>query len=196
MADLVLLGERAECADKRQCIPGTALHSGARYWTFSAVAARFDLNVAGPPCDRGHGRAAVPTIMVIDDDAGVRQGLQVRLKSAGFDVLTAAHPEQAISVVMRERPDLILLDIDMPNFTGLDFHESLLVSRRAGRIPIVYLSGTGTPPNREDAFRQGARAFIAKPYDAHELVATIRGVLAGEEAARRRAQEADAPVSK
>ena len=74
-------------------------------------------------------------------------------------------------------PDLILLDIEMPNYNGLDFHECLRVTERGRNIPIIYLSGTGTPPNRRDAFRLGARAFVAKPYDVDELLATIRGVL-------------------
>lgn len=119
----------------------------------------------------------MPVIFILDDDAHLRHGLSLRLQSAGFEVLAATHPEAALSVVLHNRPDLILLDIDMPRFSGLDFHECLRATDRGRNIPIIYLSGAGSPPNRQDAFRQGARAFVAKPYNPDELLATIRGVL-------------------
>ena len=118
------------------------------------------------------------TVMIIDDDATLRRGLSIRLKAAQFDVVTAEHPDSALNLALRRRPDVILMDIEMPHFSGLDFHECLRVTERGRDIPVVYLSGVNSPSNLEDAFRQGARAFIAKPYDPHELLATIRGVLA------------------
>jgi DNA-binding response OmpR family regulator len=130
-------------------------------------------------------------LMIIDDDASIRQGLSLRLRSAGFEVFCSDHPETAIADVLRKRPDAILLDIEMPGFNGLDFHDCLKYTERGRDIPIIYLSGCGTPPNLEDAFRQGAHAFIAKPYEPELLVATIRGVIQ-----RRRALDtvAGAPV--
>lgn len=119
----------------------------------------------------------MPKVMVIDDDPGLRLALRLRLAAAGFEVLAAEHPTCALEPVLRARPDLIVLDIDMPHFSGLDFHQCLRGTRRGRDIPVVYLSGAGTPANREDAFRQGARAFISKPFDADELVATLRGLV-------------------
>jgi len=116
--------------------------------------------------------------MIIDDDAALRNGLSIRLRSAGFKVLTAEHPDTVFNTVLRNQPDLVLLDIDMPHFSGLDFHECLRVTDRGRNIPIVYLSGMRSLSSRQDAFRQGARAFLTKPYDPHELLATVRGVLA------------------
>lgn len=116
-------------------------------------------------------------VMIIDDDSSIREGLSVRLRSQGFDVLCADHPESALDAVLRERPDAILLDIDMPGYNGLDFHECLQFTERGRGIPVIYVSGCGTPPNLEDAYRQGAQAFIAKPYVSEDLLATIRGVL-------------------
>lgn len=116
--------------------------------------------------------------MIIDDDAALRRGMSVRLRAAGYTVLSAAHPDAALGLVLRERPDAILLDIEMPGFNGLDFHQCLRVTERAREIPVIYVSGRRTPSHVEDAFRQGARAFISKPYDPQELLAVVNGVLA------------------
>lgn len=126
------------------------------------------------------------TLMIIDDDAGLRQSLSIRLRAAGFEVLAAAHPDAALSTILRVQPDLLLLDINMPHYSGLDFHQCLQVTERGRDIPIIYLSGHRTPAHLQDAYRQGARAFIVKPYDAHELLATITGVL---ESRAQRARE-------
>ena len=119
----------------------------------------------------------MPTIMIIDDDAGLRQSLSIRPRAAGFEVLAEAHPDVALSTVLRLQPDLLLLDINMPRYSGLDFHRCLQATERGRDIPIIYLSGLRTPAHIEDAYRQGARAFVAKPYDSQELLATITGVL-------------------
>ena len=130
------------------------------------------------------------TIMIVDDDAGLLQSLTIRLRAAGFKVLAAAHPDAALSTILREQPDLLLLDINMPHFSGLDFHQCLRVTERGRDIPIIYLSGQRTPAHIEDAYRQGARAFIVKPYDAHELLATIKGILESRVAATPAAPKA------
>lgn len=116
-------------------------------------------------------------IMIVDDDAQLRAALSVRLRRAGFEVSDSGSPETAAQEILHQPPDLILLDIDMPHYNGLDFHECLKFSDRGRRIPVVYLSGHNSPVFLEEAFRRGARAFIAKPYNPHELVAVLRGVL-------------------
>jgi two-component system phosphate regulon response regulator PhoB len=123
-------------------------------------------------------------IMIIDDDAQLRVALAVRLRGAHFEVLDSESPEAATPLILQNPPDLILLDIDMPNYSGLDFHECLKFAERARHIPVVYLSGQNSPVFIEAAFRRGARAFIAKPYNPHELVAVLRGVLGADPAPR------------
>jgi DNA-binding response OmpR family regulator len=126
----------------------------------------------------------MPRVMIIDDDRLIRQGLAMRLRSAGFDALATAHPDEALRLALRNRPDAILLDIDIPGFSGLDFHDCLRVTERGRDIPVIYLSGHASAANRADAFSQGARAFIAKPYEPQELIATLTGIIAAD--ARRR----------
>ncbi|MGE0479835.1 MAG: response regulator transcription factor [Phycisphaerae bacterium] len=144
----------------------------------------------------------MPTILLIDDDASLRHGLSVRLRSEGYEVRSAGHPDAAINAALLDPPDLIILDVHMPRFNGPEFHDCLRVTERGRRIPIVYLSGSNTAESREAALRRGARAFLTKPYDPDELLATIVNVLrssSGAEGVRRdpdgAAQCAAAPVS-
>ena len=117
-------------------------------------------------------------ILVVDDDRPFTRALSVRLGAAGYQVLIALDAESASTLALRERPDLILLDIDMPRYSGLEFHECLQFSERGRRIPVVYLSGNDDVSRRLQAQQQGACAFIAKPYESAELVAVLEKVLA------------------
>lgn len=116
-------------------------------------------------------------VLIVEDDGQVRRALEMRLRAAGLETIACAHPEEATLRILRERPDLILLDIGLPRFSGLEPHETLKCTDRGRDIPIVYLSGDASPANRRDAFRRGARAFVAKPFDSRELVATVLGIL-------------------
>ena len=119
----------------------------------------------------------MPKILVVDDDRPSALALTVRLRAAGFEVLTAEDAESASTLALRERPDLMLLDIDMPRYSGLELHECLQFSERGRRIPVIYVSGDDSVTNRMLAQQQGARGFVAKPYEASQLIRTIECVL-------------------
>lgn len=116
-------------------------------------------------------------ILVIDDDKGVTRALAIRLRSAGFEVVTCNAAEEASSAAVRERPAVIILDVDMPHYTGFEFHQCLQFAQRVCAVPVVYLSGHDTEVNRRMAAEQGAMAFVTKPYDSDQLMATIRSTI-------------------
>lgn len=120
----------------------------------------------------------MPTILVIDDDHTLTRAVSVRLRAAGFDVQTANDAQSGLKLAATGQADLILLDIDMPRFTGLELHECLKCSERARYTPVVYLSGAESHHSHLEAFRHGAKAFLIKPYQPDELISTIRDVIA------------------
>lgn len=125
----------------------------------------------------------MPKIVIVDDDAAIRQAVTTRLVRAGFDVLSAEDPDAASKLVIRERPDAILLDIQSPPAGGLNFRQCLRLSDVEDDIPIIFLSGHGVTSNRQEAFRQGATGYVSSPYDPNELISTVTSVLAAKPAA-------------
>jgi len=121
----------------------------------------------------------VTRILIVDDDRTMVLALSVRLRKTGLEVLTCHNAYEAPQIVLRERPDVILLDIDMPHFTGLEVHECLRLAERSRRIPVIYVSGSVSPIDRQVALRQGAKAFLVKPFETQALLETIRSVLHG-----------------
>jgi two-component system, NtrC family, nitrogen regulation response regulator NtrX len=117
-----------------------------------------------------------PRILVIDDDAGIRESLRMTLEYDGYDVAGAATGQEGLALVEREAPDLVLLDVKMPGMDGLDvltrlhsMHESL---------PVVMISAHGTPSSAVDAIRKGALDFLEKPFESTDrLRVTIQNAL-------------------
>jgi len=119
----------------------------------------------------------VKKILIVDDERDIVKALTIRLRGAGYDVVTAFDGAQAIFVAHKEKPDVILLDIRMPAGDGFSVAEKLRDSTHTLSIPIIFLSGSPEKDAQERAMELGSRFFIKKPYDPEELLDAIRRVL-------------------
>ncbi|MEQ1779865.1 MAG: response regulator transcription factor [Hyphomonadaceae bacterium] len=113
-------------------------------------------------------------ILVVDDDIGLRETVADFLSLEGYSIREAANVAEAQAQVAAGKPDLILLDINMPGGDGLTLAGEL---RRSTEIPIIILSGKGAMIDRVVGLEVGADDYIAKPFELRELLARIRAVL-------------------
>lgn len=112
-------------------------------------------------------------ILVVDDEADVRRFLSAVLAKRGHETLTAADGREAFEAAQREHPDLIVLDLMMPNQTGTDFYRRLTRDESLCQIPIIVVSGLA---GRHLAVRDPAAVFD-KPIDPEEFGSTVDRVL-------------------
>lgn len=126
------------------------------------------------------------SVLVVEDDVHVLQGLEKRLLEAGFAVLTARRAEEALELAREQRPDAMTLDVRLPDFDGLELAAILSENPATARIPIVFISGKVDRQLRDTAEADSARFFIHKPYDPALLVRLLKSVLAGDELAEIR----------
>jgi two-component system nitrogen regulation response regulator NtrX len=114
-------------------------------------------------------------ILLIDDDAGIRESMRMPLEYEGYEYLSAGTAEEGIALVQRESPDIVFLDIKMP---GMDGMEALNRIRAIDEgVPVVMISAHGTTSTAFEASRRGAIDFIEKPFGAERLLVTIRNQL-------------------
>jgi DNA-binding response OmpR family regulator len=117
-----------------------------------------------------------PRILLVDDDRDLVLATKVRLKAAGFQVLTAHDGEQGLASALAHRPDAILLDVRMPGMDGLCTLARLRECDATRTTPVVMLSASLL--DRCKALDLGAHYFLEKPYDTRALVAAIRSAMA------------------
>jgi two-component system nitrogen regulation response regulator NtrX len=117
-----------------------------------------------------------PRILVIDDDAGVRESLRMTLEYDGYQVAGAATGQEGLNLVEREAPDLVLLDVKMPGMDGIDVLTRLHSMHET--LPVVMISAHGTPSSAVEAIRKGALDFLEKPFESTDrLRVTIQNAL-------------------
>lgn len=109
-------------------------------------------------------------IVVTDDDSTLRDILQEVLRERGHTVYAAADGEEALPIILREKPDLLLLDLNMPLKDGLDVMKELKGHPDLDRMKILILSGSQSRGNRMLCEALGAHGFIPKPFSCEELV--------------------------
>ena len=116
-------------------------------------------------------------ILVVDDEPDIVKTVTMRLKSSGYDVVTAMDGVQAVEVAMKERPDLIVLDIRMPDMGGHGVAFQLRDYIETAFIPIIFLTASTTEFDRQSAIEEGASKYITKPFSPEELVAAVNELL-------------------
>jgi DNA-binding response OmpR family regulator len=116
-------------------------------------------------------------ILVVDDDAGVLRSIRRVLESAGFKVSTATRGAEALEMLKQDRPDVLVLDIIMPEMTGLEVCRRLRADPFIARIPILFLTAKNRPTDVAEALDAGGDDFLTKPFEVIELPARIRALL-------------------
>jgi two-component system KDP operon response regulator KdpE len=119
------------------------------------------------------------TILVVDDEPRMVQFITMNLELEGFHVLSASDGYEALEKVTKELPDLVVLDIMMPDMDGF---ETLQRIRRVSAVPVIFLSAKGEEFDRVRGLDLGADDYVTKPFSPRELVSRIRAVLRRMEA--------------
>jgi two-component system KDP operon response regulator KdpE len=114
------------------------------------------------------------TILVVDDEPQIRRVLQAALSSSGYDVIEAKNGQEAVEMVIRERPALILMDVNMPGMSGLEACSKIRLSFPG---PIIMVTVRNSEQDKIQALDAGADDYVVKPFTMGELLARIRAAL-------------------
>jgi excisionase family DNA binding protein len=117
----------------------------------------------------GRGRTG-PLVLVVDDDPGVRQVVRANLEAEGYAVREAGSADEGLASLEEEPPDLLLLDVMMPEVDGWEMLRRVQERFGLGAIPVLVFSGTVEERTVADATARGARGFLGKPFDLQQLI--------------------------
>jgi two-component system KDP operon response regulator KdpE len=125
------------------------------------------------------------TILLVDDDAPLLNALRIGLEAHGYELATAADGAAAVATVTASPPDVVLLDLGLPRFSGIEVIQAI---RAWSSVPIIVLSARHQGPSKVAALDAGADDYVTKPFSMDELLARLRAVL------RRATGSTEAPV--
>jgi len=115
-----------------------------------------------------------PLILAVDDEPGILRLIKLELSSQGFRVVTASNGEDALAIVEHQRPDVVVLDIIMPDMSGLEVMRRI---RERTNIPIILLTARDRDEDKIRGLEFGADDYLVKPFNPEELSARVRAVL-------------------
>lgn len=125
----------------------------------------------------------MPRILVIEDEPDIQQVLDFNLREAGHEVLLATHGKEGLRLAREHHPDLVLLDLMLPDISGTEVCRSLKGDQGSRGIPVVILTAKGEEIDRVIGFELGADDYVVKPFSVRELILRVRAVLRRDEAA-------------
>ncbi len=116
-------------------------------------------------------------ILLIDDDKNMVRMLKIRLESEGFNVISAYDGEEGLEKTLKEKPDLIILDIMLPKMDGYQVCQKLKEDRKTWDIPVLMLTAKGDLESRFTGLFSGAIEYMSKPYESKMLLRNIKQML-------------------
>lgn len=118
-------------------------------------------------------------ILVADDEAHIRRVLEARLQMDGHEVILTADGREAWERFQEEQPDLVILDVNMPEMTGLEVASLIRghQDERLSRVPILVLTARGQESDEEAGYKAGADLFLTKPFSPRELSQLVQELL-------------------
>jgi excisionase family DNA binding protein len=131
------------------------------------------LNRSGPGGSTQQG----PVVLIVDDDERVREYVRVNLEMEGYAVREAGNAEEGLGVLEEVSPDLILLDVMMPEVDGWEMLRRVQERHGVGAIPVVMFSGKVNKQSAQEATARGAQGFVGKPFDPQQLIEHAKQLL-------------------
>ena len=116
-------------------------------------------------------------VLIVDDDPDIQRLVGYNLTQAGFEIAGAASGRKALESVQKQPPDIIVLDIMLPDIDGMEVCRTLRQGDASRRIPIIMLTARGEEIDRVIGFELGADDYVAKPFSPRELVLRIKSIL-------------------
>src|SRR6185312_5464728 len=130
------------------------------------------LSLSGMPTDAGEARQ--PRVLLVEDESSIAEPFARALTRSGFEAVLAATAGEALALAHERQPDVVLLDLTLPDRDGLDVCRDL---RRDSTVPIIMLTARGTVTDRVVGLELGADDYVVKPFAPGEVVSRIRAVL-------------------
>jgi FixJ family two-component response regulator len=127
-------------------------------------------NVRGGAAKAGADTAS-PLVVIVEDDEGVREGLQDLLRSVGLDTLAYGTTSELLAATLPDRPGCLILDVRLPGSSGLDLQAKL--AALGNRMPIIFMTGHGDIPMTVQAMKAGALDFLTKPFRDQDMLDAI-----------------------
>ena len=164
-----------DIAFDRQLSPETPPHAGAVAAGVGAVASP---GCRRPPAGLAGTLGQTAKIMIVDDEPVNVKVVQKHLKLAGYQYfVTSTDPRPVMDMIVRETPDVVLLDVMMPVVSGLDILRAVREDGPLDHIPVIVLTASDTEETRMEALNRVATDFLGKPVQAAELVLRVRNAL-------------------
>jgi len=116
-------------------------------------------------------------ILVVDDESHILHVLSLKLRNAGYDVITASDGEEGLHVACAESPDLVITDLQMPYMTGIDLCRELADRRSTCEIPVIILTARGYALSDEDLATGNIKEVVSKPFSPRLLIQMVQSLL-------------------
>jgi len=113
-------------------------------------------------------------VLIVDDEPHMLRLIEASLKKGGYDVLFGRDGNEALALGRQAKPDLIIMDVTMPQMDGITALQHLKASPETASIPVIILTGRGQPVTRQLAEASGATAYLTKPFSPSQLLAEAR----------------------
>lgn len=120
---------------------------------------------------------AIKTILLVEDDPWLEKLVAVTIGRSDFRLIHAGDGEEAVSLALKEKPNLILLDVNLPKLDGFAVCRILKAQPQISHVPVIFLTAKSEPSDIKEGIAAGSAAYITKPFSPLELLATIEQVL-------------------
>ncbi|HEV8311730.1 MAG TPA: response regulator [Burkholderiaceae bacterium] len=120
------------------------------------------------------------TILIVEDNAKNMKLARDLLQAKGYATLEATGGEQGVALALAHQPDLVLMDIQLPDINGIEAFARIRADARTAHVPVVAFTASVTPTDRNRITQAGFNGFVSKPIELKEFLATIRRMLEGD----------------